>query len=437
MTESDNSGAKSETNLKGYLFFLVGQWISILGSNIVQFGLIWFITIETNSPAILGMAAFFGMAPFYIVTPIAGVFIDRWSRKKVIILVDFMQAMLTLILIVFFIYYTIIFSILELIIAILLISTLRGIFGAFHTSAVDTLLPIMVPRKHLSRINGINYLATGAINIVGPIVGAIALSLVEMKNLLWLDVITFLVAVFPTMVVFIPIIKKTTQEVSKQSFKKEISEGMSFIRETTGLFYLLVVFTGVNFFMAPIFTQFPLLVQSIHLGDEGTLALLLSINQVGLICGSFIMSSWKGFSNNAKGVALGIFFTYLGLLTIAIAPIGNFLVVGLGFCINGFTLPIMNVSSETIWSKTVPKNLLGRVYAVRRTVAQFSFPISTILGGFLAEIFGLIPILATCAVLGIVLLGYSWFFTPLSKVEQSIEESLTNKSAIHNSDHQD
>ncbi|MHA2327083.1 MAG: MFS transporter, partial [Candidatus Hodarchaeales archaeon] len=197
MTESDNSGAKSETNLKGYLFFLVGQWISILGSNIVQFGLIWFITIETNSPAILGMAAFFGMAPFYIVTPIAGVFIDRWSRKKVIILVDFMQAMLTLILIVFFIYYTIIFSILELIIAILLISTLRGIFGAFHTSAVDTLLPIMVPRKHLSRINGINYLATGAINIVGPIVGAIALSLVEMKNLLWLDVITFLVAVFP------------------------------------------------------------------------------------------------------------------------------------------------------------------------------------------------------------------------------------------------
>ncbi|MHA2096675.1 MAG: MFS transporter, partial [Candidatus Hodarchaeales archaeon] len=80
--------------LRNYIVFLTGQWVSILGSNIVRFGIIWYLTVKTGSPFILALAVFFSFAPFIIVTPISGVFVDRWDRKKIIIVVDFIQAIL-------------------------------------------------------------------------------------------------------------------------------------------------------------------------------------------------------------------------------------------------------------------------------------------------------------------------------------------------------
>ncbi|MHA2054236.1 MAG: MFS transporter, partial [Candidatus Hodarchaeales archaeon] len=161
MLESETR--EPQSNLLAYLFFLSGQWISILGSNIVRFGIIWFLAATTGSPLILALAAVFGFAPFIIVTPFAGVFIDRWNRKKVIIFVDFVQAFMTFILIIAFSgiyvqgFLNISFTDIELVAIILGMSIINGIFGAFHTSAVDTLLPIMVPKNYLSRVNGINY----------------------------------------------------------------------------------------------------------------------------------------------------------------------------------------------------------------------------------------------------------------------------------------
>ncbi|MHA2389860.1 MAG: hypothetical protein ACXACW_14170, partial [Candidatus Hodarchaeales archaeon] len=94
-----NTVPEPVNHLKSYILFLTGQWVSILGSNIVRFGIIWYLTVKTGSPFILALAAFFAFAPFIIVTPISGVFVDRWDRKKIIIFVDFIQALLTVVLI--------------------------------------------------------------------------------------------------------------------------------------------------------------------------------------------------------------------------------------------------------------------------------------------------------------------------------------------------
>ncbi|MFX0210402.1 MAG: MFS transporter [Candidatus Hodarchaeota archaeon] len=422
MTDTINSSEiEHQTNIKGYIFFLIGQWISLLGSNIVNFGIIWFLTIETGSPFVLALSQFLGFAPFLLVTPVAGVFIDRWSRKKVIIFVDFVQAVLGLILIFFFV--TGLFSALELVIIILTITFFRGIFGAFHTSAVDTLLPIMVPKDKLSRINGINYLANGAIFIVGPLVGAIALGIMPLMDLLWLDVFTFLISIVPTILVFIPKITRVIQNARvKPSFRVEFTEGLSFIRDNSALLALLVVFTSANFFISPLFTQLPIVVTTVHSGQAELLALLFALQQAGLLIGSTIMSTWKGFSNHAKGVFIGIFTMYIGIGIFALAPPGIYLVLAIGVLLMGFALPLANVSSETIWAKTVPKELLGRVYAVRRTIAQISGPVATLLTGFLAEFIGVIPILLMCSILGIFILGYSWFFTAFPSVELRLQE---------------
>ncbi len=422
MTEFNRNEEKSDTNLRGYLVFLVGQWISMFGSNVVGFSIIWFLTITTGSTFVLGLATFLNFAPFIIATPVAGVFIDRWSRKKVIAFVDFMQAFFTVVLIGFFLID--IFNPLELVAILLILNTIRALFGAFHTSAVDTLLPIMVPKEQYSRINGINYLVNGIIGgIAGPIIGAFTLEvlLIPLKTILWLDVITFLVAIVPTVLISIPKVKRKILETKERpSFRFEFSQGMIFIKETPGLLALLFVFTGANFFMTPFYVQLPLFVTSIHLGDASQLAFLFTAQQAGMLIGSTVMSSWKGFENHARGVALGLFLGYFGFFIMLSAPIGYFEIAGIGLFLAGFTLPVANVSSEAIWASTVPQDILGRVYAVRRTLAQMSAPVAMLLSGIVAEFIYLPSVLVTCAISGMLVLGYSWFLTRLPEVEKII-----------------
>ncbi|MFX0015323.1 MAG: MFS transporter [Promethearchaeota archaeon] len=422
MTEYITSKEEPETNLRGYLIFLIGQWVSQFGSNVVGFSIIWFLTVTTGSTFILGLSTFLNFAPFLIATPIAGVFIDRWSRKKVIAFVDFMQAFFTLVLIGFFVMD--IFSDLELVAILLALNTVRALFGAFHTSAVDTLLPIMVPKKYYSRMFSVNNFVNGILGgIAGPLIGAILLELFSLKTILWIDVITFLFAIVPTVLVHFPqVLKKDIERKEKNPFRVEFTEGLQFIIGKPGLFALLFVFAGANFFMPPFYIQLPLFVTSIHLGGASHLAFLFAIQQAGTLLGSLVMTIWKGFENHARGVALSMFIAYVGFIIMLSAPIGYFEIIGLGLFIAGFTLPTVNASSEAIWASTVPRELLGRVYAVRRTLAQITAPVTMLLSGIVAEFIGLYTVLTLSALCGLLILGYSWFLTPLPEVEQSIQE---------------
>ncbi|UCE14323.1 MAG: MFS transporter, partial [Candidatus Heimdallarchaeota archaeon] len=152
-----------------------------------------------------------------------------------------------------------------------------------------------------------------------------------------------------------------------------------------------------------------------------------AVMQAGLIGTSLIMSIWKGFENNAHGVALGLFIMYIGYAICSFAPQGLFSLLILGMFLNGFGLPIANVSSQTIWQKIVPPEKLGRVYSVRLTIAQGSAPIAMILSGICGELFGIIPVLVISSLFGLLFLGYSWLFTGFRKVEQTVTtlESLS------------
>ncbi|MFX0085317.1 MAG: MFS transporter [Candidatus Hodarchaeota archaeon] len=439
----DNSTSENQivkqNYFKGYIIFWIGQLISLLGSNIVQFTIIWWITEETGSEFFLALAAFLGFGPAIVMTPIAGVFVDRWSRKKIIAGVDLLQAIATVILIFIFNFSNLESS--ELIWFVLVILTIRGLMQAFHQPAVEAIIPLLVPKDKLSRMNGFNYLFGGMIFLIGPVLGALLLEVWLIQEILWIDAITFVVAVIPTIIITIPsVIDKAKKEIQKIPFRVEFSEGFSFIKNKQGLFSLLFVFTAANFFLQPIFILLPLFVTKIHLGGATDLAFLMAIQQFGVIAGSILMSSWKGFRNNAHGVGIGLFFMYSGMFILALAPtnlafinlnpIGledywlktSFLILSAGMFIIGFTLPIANVSSQTIWQKVVPPEKLGRVFSVRVTIAQISGPVAILLTGIIAGYTGIITLVLISGVLGVAFLMYSWLFTGFTKVEQTIQE---------------
>ncbi|MHA2370028.1 MAG: MFS transporter [Candidatus Hodarchaeales archaeon] len=411
----ENISNPSDKEFRFFLLFWAGQVQSLMGSNIIRFVIIWWIVLEYESAFLLALAAFMGFAPQIIITPFAGVLADRWNRKHIIGTVDFLQAVVTTVLI--YLFWTGEVAIWH----VLIILMLRSVFQAFHFPAVQAIVPLLVPRDKLSRVNGMDYFSRGAIGVAGPLLAAVLLAIWKIHVILWIDAITFIIAVLPLLVIKIP---SVTKERKKSSFKKDFSEGVGFIKQRSGLLSLLSIFTAANFFIIPLYVLLPLFVTQTHAGGVNDYAFLLALQQAGMLTGALFMSFWKGFKRKVVGVGFGILLMYAGfLITISIPPSPfAFLLMGLGLIVVGFGLPVANVSSQTIWQSIVPPEKIGRVFAARRSIAQFTVPTAMIMSGILAELLGLETVLFACAALGLTCLAYTWLATDLSVVEKPIEQ---------------
>ena len=402
------------SNMKGFAFFWSGQLFSILGSSVIQFVLIWWVTIETESALLLSLATLVGFFPRIILTPIAGVFIDRWNRKALIGIVDFIQAGATVALLFLFNYETVTIGILYVFLAV------RGAAQAFQQPAVAALIPIMVPKKHLSRTNSVQFFLSQIINLVGPMFAVLLLSFAEIHQVLWIDPITYIISVIPLFLIRIP--KVTKEQSKKNNFTKEFKEGIQFMREKKGLFSLMFSFASTNFFIMPLFILLNLYVYVNHGGTEYDLAFVLAFSQAGSIIGTLLFIFWKGFKKKINGVAIGIVGGFIGSIVVILAPKGAFWLLGVGFLITGFFISMANVSSQTIWQTVVPREMLGRVFAVRFTIAQVLSPIAMVLSGLIAAVVNIQYVVLVSLILGIASFSAFYFFSKMRKVEDASSE---------------
>jgi DHA3 family macrolide efflux protein-like MFS transporter len=308
-------------NFRGFMALWSGQMLSTFGTNIVQWIIVYWIAIVTNNPFMLGLAGFAGLGSQLALTAIAGVYVDRWSRKKVIAISDGLQAFAALILIYLFLTGQ------ATVWHVLVILAFRGGLGAFHDPAIQAIIPLMVPEKRLSRINGLTYLVTGmSASVAGPIAYFIYLLFTgDLAKMLWIDVITFLIAVVPTVLVYIPRVNKSMATGKKGSFKRDFAEGLGFIRKRRGLLTLLSTFTIANFLLVPIGVLLPLLaIDVLAKGDTVAGGLIYSIlfffQNATFLVGSGIMTVWKGFRRNVVGVVIGLALGSIGMVMVALSP---------------------------------------------------------------------------------------------------------------------
>lgn len=236
--------ANSKT-FRNYMIFWSGQLFSILGSSITQFVIVWWITITTGSILILSIASFIYILPMTLVIPIAGVLTDKLNRKKIIVAVDSFQAFVTLLIILLFN-----FEIANPIL-IIAINGLLGLFQGFHIPTVNAVIPTMVPKDKLSRMNGVSFLFSGFIHTIGPIMAAIFLSFIPIKAILWIDPITFLIALIPLLLINIPSIKTETTSEKKNSFIEDFKIGFRTLKLIPVILMMLLVSMFVNFLWRP------------------------------------------------------------------------------------------------------------------------------------------------------------------------------------------
>ncbi|MCK5047726.1 MAG: MFS transporter, partial [Candidatus Heimdallarchaeota archaeon] len=247
----------SKRRFRHFLYFFSGQQISLLGSSIVSFAIIWWLTITTQSEMMLGIASLVSLGPFVFAAPISGVIADRFDRKKLLIIIDAFQAVFTITLSILFLTNH------NSIAAVLVMLGLRGTAQAFHAPISMSIAPTMVPQKHLSRINGLSYLFNGLIYIIGPVIGASLLAIpgINIGMILWADVITFVIALIPLLLITIPKVAQPEvkeEEKVKQSFIGQFMEGFNALKATKGMVALLFGAMAINFLMSPLGALMPL-----------------------------------------------------------------------------------------------------------------------------------------------------------------------------------
>ncbi|MFX1380336.1 MAG: MFS transporter [Promethearchaeota archaeon] len=410
MEEQNNKGS-----LTSYIFFWMGQLISILGSSIVYFALTWWLIDLTESAIVLSIGSLSYLIPFILASLIGGVVADKYDRKKVILIVDSLQAFSTFVMWVFFVLNLMEFWILFFFFAF------RSVCQAFHMPTESSIIPTMVPKKHLSRINGINFVATGFIHIIGPIVAGPLLLLFEIKQILWIDVITFLISVIPLLIVKIPTIHKEDEKHERKSFGKQFKLGFKVLVAVPGLLAMIVQAMICNFLMQPIGTLLPYYVRVFHMGSVVNWALVSMAFNIGMFIGGIITAIKGKWTHKIPIITLAVVIHGIAYMLFAFLPIGAFFPMMIYSGIRGLTMPIINAIYFTILQTSVPPEKLGRIVSIDNTLSFIAMPIGTTLSGILAEFYGIGPLFFISASLYILITIMTFLFTNLRKLD-SIKE---------------
>ncbi|MFX1489991.1 MAG: MFS transporter [Promethearchaeota archaeon] len=406
----------NKTTFRNYIVFWIGQLFSLLGSMVVFFVITFWIALVYDSEIISSFTVFLSVLMMTICMPVGGVLADRMSRKRLIIIADSLQALSTFFLIMFFQ-----FGLANILIVYVFVS-LRSAFQAFHVPTVNSIIPTMVPKEKLTRINGINFLFTGVVQLLSPFVGALLLVffIKSIFLIFWADIITFFIALVPLLLIKIPSVKEvnhTEEKGKRSSFLKEFRLGLKTIKFIPGLIIMIILSMLLNFLVQPVNSLMALFIINVHGGGAPQLALIEMILTGGMIVGALFTSIKKNWNNKIRVIFISIAIALIGYMIFALAPSGSYLVLGIGGAILGFNLPIINSLYQTFLQTTTPADKLGRVTSIDSTLSSAMSPAGSLLSGPIALMIGIPLLFFYCGLLGVLVTIGIWVLTGIRKVD--------------------
>jgi DHA3 family macrolide efflux protein-like MFS transporter len=285
----------------------------------------------------------------------------------------------------------------------------------------------MVPQNKLSRINSLDYVMNGVVNVAGPLIAALLLAFFRIEQILWIDPATFLIAVTILLLTKIPSVREGHV---KTSFKEDFKQGFAFIRNARGLLPLILVATILNFLIMPISTLLPYFVRFVHLGAASDLAMVEAVIQGGMLIGGLFMLMNKGFKKKIPTFVICILMSLVGYAIVSFTPLGWFWFMAAAGLVFSLPVPVANISVRTIIQTAVPLKIQGRVSAVIISLASLASPLGMIMSGALANYVGTANLFLGSALLGILVLVPSWFLTDIRYVEaENMQTEETVKSS--------
>lgn len=358
--------------------FLSSQTISLFGSSLVQYAMMWYITLSTQSGMMMTIYIICGFIPTFILSPVAGVWADRFNRKKLIVYADGMIAVSTLVLAILFLMGY------DSIWLLFVMAAIRALGTGIQTPAVGAILPQIVPEEHLMRVNGINGSIQAIIMFVSPMVSAALLSSTTMEVIFFIDVITAAIAIIVLVTLLkIPLHKKAASN-EQVGYLQDFKLGLTYIGNHPFLKSFFVFFALLFVMMAPAAFLTPLQVTRTFGDDIWRLTAIEIAFSVGMMLGGAIIAAWGGFKNRVytmmfAGIVMSICTILLGIL-----PIFTLYLLAMGLF--GLAMPIFNTPTMTIIQEKVDPDYLGRVFGVFGMISTSMMPLGMLVFGPLADI---------------------------------------------------
>ena len=366
------------TGLRGFIVIWVGQVFSMIGSSMTHFAMSIWAWQKTGQATPLALVGFFSVAPLIIFSPFAGVLVDRWNRKLVMALSDIGAGLVTLV--IFILLVTDNLEIWHLYIT----GAVGGLFGAFQWPAYSAAISLVVPKKHYARTSGMISMAEFGVGIVAPILAGILMPLIDVTGIILIDLITLVIALLCLLPVLIPEPKRAHIEAVTGEFFNELMYGFRYLFDRPSLLYLQMVFFLGNFFFSIGWTLVTPMILASTNSNSTILGTVHSAGAIGGLVGSSLLTAWGGTKKKIHGVLVGWIIS--GILGMCLMGIGRSLPfwIAANFFIM-FVMPLINGSNQAIWQAKVAPEVQGRVFSVRRFIAQLTAPISMAVAGPLAD----------------------------------------------------
>jgi len=362
---------------KNTVLFLLSQTISLFGSSLVQYAIMWYITLRTQSGIMMMIAIVCGFLPAFFLSPFAGVWADRYNRKILIVFSDSLIAVSTLVLaVLFWLGY-------EMIWLLFIISAIRALGSAIQLPAAGAFLPQIVPKEELTRVNAIFGSIQATVMLLSPMISGALLALTGLEIIFLIDVFTAALAVSVLLTfLYVPVHGKALIRQTTGYFS-DMREGYAYIakHEYIKKFFL---FCAVFFFLsAPAAFLTPLQVTRSFGEDVWRLTSIEIAFSLGMIVGGIVMASWGGFKNRIHTMTLSILV--IGACTLALGIIPNFWIYLVFMVLVGVAIPMFNTPSTVLLQEKVETDLLGRVFGVLTMISSTMMPLGMVLFGPLAD----------------------------------------------------
>jgi DHA3 family macrolide efflux protein-like MFS transporter len=356
-----------------------GQFVSIFGSGLTTFALAIWVWQETGQATALALIPVFGWLPGIIFGPIAGALVDRWKRKRVLILSDFGSSLAVFAL---FVLYQ--FGSLE-IWHLYAATAVASLFNAFQWPAFSAAITLMVRKEEYSRASGMLSLAESASFILSPLAGAALVAFLSLGQILLIDAVTFLIALVTLILVRIPEpAKDPVEQVSPVSVWKDSLTGFQYIWRQKSLLGIQVLLFSYNFVKSFGFAVLPAMILARTAENAAVLGTVQAAAAAGGVVGGLILSVWPGPRRQIHGVLLGTILA--SLFTQLLFGLGREVFLWSAFAFIGTIFrPWINAANQAIWQRKVAPHLQGRVFGARATIALISLPLGYLFAGPLAD----------------------------------------------------
>jgi MFS transporter, DHA3 family, macrolide efflux protein len=369
-------------------FFTIwtGQAFSLIGSALVQFALVWWMTKTTGSATVLATATLVALLPQILLGPFVGALVDRWNRRLIMIIADTAIAAATGVLLILFatgnaqvwhVY------------GILLI---RSLGGAFHGPAMTASTSLMVPKQHLARLAGFNQTMQGMLSIFAPPLGALLIGLLPMQGVLAIDIGTAFFAVLPLLFLTIPNpprqIAQADGTAQRTTYWQDLREGFTYIIKWPGLLGLILLAMMLNFLLIPSSSLTPLVITKVFEKGVVELGWTETAFGVGVVVGGLALGAWGGFKRKIVTSLVGILGIGAGVILTGAAPVGMFFLILVSNFVVGVTQVFANGPLTAIFQAAIEPDMQGRVFSLISAGATAMMPLSLLVAGPISDWLG-------------------------------------------------